>query len=173
MSKVRNAECGMESDKQFQAGVFAALMESVKILFLLPKGIDMGNVVMIVGDWMGTIYSSGGRRWDLQLFLDHDSRYERTVRMEPDFERQDAGQWKYDEPTRTLRLVSNTPDASDSQSGGWSVLSVTGLEDTNVLLVLRENVFAGRNLPIILYRVHCNGRGYGTECENQQQDRGP
>ncbi len=49
----------------------------------------------MIGDWMGSMYSVGGRRWDLLLFLDHDGRYERTVRMEPSYERRDTGCWDY------------------------------------------------------------------------------
>jgi hypothetical protein len=44
----------------------------------------------------------------------------------------------------------------------WAVLSVTGCEASNVLLVLREAILASRNLPILFYRVHCNDRDYGT-----------
>jgi hypothetical protein len=116
----------------------------------------------VVGVWMGSLYSAAGRRWDLVLFLDHDGRYERTIRMEPDYERRDAGRWEYAEADRVLRLVSDTPDDSDRSSGGWQVLSVATCEESNVLLVLREVVLASRNLPVVLSRVHCNGRGYGT-----------
>ncbi len=117
---------------------------------------------MVVGDWMGSMYGMGGDRWDLFLFLDNDGRYERTSRSEPNYERQDAGRWEYDEAERVLKLVSDTPDEWDTRSAGWSVLSVNGCETSNVLLVLREIALAGRNLPIVLARVHCNGRGYGT-----------
>ena len=87
--------------------------------------------------------------------------------MEPDHERRDAGRWEYDEANRVLRLVSDTPDESDRMSGGWSVHSESGCEDSNVLLVLRKIVLAGRNLPIALSRVHCNGRAYDTNWEQQ------
>lgn len=120
---------------------------------------------MVVGDWMGSMYTINGSRWDLFLFLDHDGRYQRTVRMEPDYERRDAGRWEFDEATRTLRLSSDTPDAADRKSAGWAVLSVNGCENSNVLLVLREIGLASRNLPVVLSRVHCNGRGYGTGWE--------
>lgn len=116
----------------------------------------------MVGDWMGSRYTATGRRWDLFLFLGHDGRYERTVRLEPDYERRDAGQWEYTEAERVLRLVSDTPDDADRISGGWRVLSVATCEESNVLLVLREVVLASRNLPVVLSRVHCNGRAYGT-----------
>ena len=112
---------------------------------------------------MGSLYSISGSRWDFFLFLDHNGRYERTVRMDPDFERQDTGHWHYDDAQRVLRLTSNSPDASDRSSGGWRVLTVNTCEDSNVLLVLREIVLASRNLPILLSRVHANGRAYGTE----------
>jgi hypothetical protein len=116
---------------------------------------------------MGSLYTSGGRRWDLSLLLGYDGRYERTVRLEPDFERRDTGRWEYDEAQRVLRLASDTPDEADRMSGGWAVLTVSGCEESNVLLVLREIVLAGRNLPIVLSRVHCNGRGYGTGWEQR------
>jgi hypothetical protein len=120
------------------------------------------TALAVVGDWMGSLYTVSGRRWDMFLFFDHDGRYERTVRMEPDHERRDAGRWEYDEAERVLRLMSDTPDDSDRMSGGWRVLSVATCEESNVLLVLREVVLASRNLPIVLSRVHCNGRAYGT-----------
>lgn len=41
----------------------------------------------MVGDWVGSQYDIGGGRIDYRLFLDHDGRYERIVRREPDYER--------------------------------------------------------------------------------------
>ncbi len=117
----------------------------------------------MVGDWMGSLYSTGGQRWDLFLFLDHDGRYERITRMEPDPERRDVGRWEYDETKRVLVLTSDSPDAYDRATGRWQVLSVATCEDSNVLLVLRQIVLASRNLPILLSRVHSNGRGYGSD----------
>jgi hypothetical protein len=122
----------------------------------------------MIGDWMGSIYDVGGRRWDYCLFLDHDGRYERTARRDPGYERCDAGSWKFDETEKVLRLNSDTPDESDRNSAGWSVLSVSTCETSNVLLVLREIVLASRNLPIIFYRVHCHRRGYGTGWEERR-----
>ena len=116
---------------------------------------------------MGSIYSAGGRRWDWCLFLDHNGRYERTIRREPDYIRRDTGRWEHDEAESVLQLISDTPDENDCGSGCWRVLSVTTCEDSNCLLVLRELILASRNLPILLYRVHCNGRGYGTDWERR------
>jgi hypothetical protein len=116
---------------------------------------------------MGSLYDAGGRRWDHHLFLDHDGRYERTVRRGPDYERRDAGRWEYREAEGVLRLEPDTRDDSDRMSGEWWVLSVSTCEDSNVLLVLREAVLASRNLPILFYRVHCHGRGYGTGWEER------
>jgi hypothetical protein len=116
---------------------------------------------------MGSQYDVAGRRLDYHLFLDHDGRYEWIVLREPDYERRDAGRWEYHEADKVLRLESDTPDEFDRMSGGWRVLSVTTCEDSNVLLVLRALVLASRNLPILFYRVHCNGRGYGTGWEER------
>ena len=116
---------------------------------------------------MGSIYSVGGQRCDWRLFLDHDGRYERAVWQEPDYQRRDSGQWEYSEAEKVLRLISDSPEDSDRTSGGWWVRSVTTCETSNVLLVLREVMLASRNLPILLYRVHCNGRGYGTGWEQR------
>ena len=80
---------------------------------------------LVIGDWMGSIYGVGGQRCDWHLFLDHDGRYERSVRREPDYERGDTGRWEYDQPEKVLRLTSDTPDEFDRMSGGWWVLSVT------------------------------------------------
>lgn len=121
----------------------------------------------MIDDWMGSQYDVGGRRWDYHLFLDHDGRYERTVRREPEYERRDAGRWEYQEADKVLRLEPDSPDESDWMSGGWWVLSVSTCEDSNVLLVLRAALLASRNLPILFYRVHGNGRGYGTGWEER------
>jgi hypothetical protein len=116
----------------------------------------------MVGDWMGSQYDVGGRRYDYRLFLDHDGHYERTVRRDPDCERRDSGRWFHDEADDVLRLESDTPDESDRMSSSWWVLSVHTCEDSNCILVLRQAILASRNLPVLFYRVHCDGRGYGT-----------
>ena len=115
-----------------------------------------------VGDWMGSLYDSGGRRWDYHLFLDHDGRYERTVRREPAFERKDSGRWEYRPDDKILQLQPETRKFGVRTAGAWWVLSVHSCEDSNVLLVLREAILASRNLPVLFYRVHCAGRAYGT-----------
>ena len=117
---------------------------------------------MVVGDWMGSQYDVGGRRYDFRLFLDHDGHYERTVRREPDYERRDSGRWFHDEVEGVLRLESDTPDDNDRGSSRWWVLSVRTCEDSNCILVLRWVALASRNLPVLFYRVHCAERGYGT-----------
>ncbi len=118
----------------------------------------------MVGDWKGSTYDVGGRRGDFHLFLDHDGRYERTVRREPDFELRDNGKWKYHEADNLLELEPELPNDSNKEFRGWRVLSVNGCEDSNVLpLVLRQVILASRNLPILFYRVHNNDRGYGTD----------
>jgi hypothetical protein len=84
---------------------------------------------VVIGDWMGSLYDISGRRHDGFLFLDHDGRYERAVRREPEFERRDTGRWELDDGERTLRLISDTPDDANSwdrMSSSWRVLSVTG-----------------------------------------------
>jgi hypothetical protein len=126
----------------------------------------------VIGDWMGSQYDVGGRCWDYHLFLDHDGRYEWTVRREPDYERQDAGWWEYQEAERVLWLESETPDESSHRSEGWRVLSVSTCEDSNVLLVLRPMVLGSRILPILFYRVHKDGRGYGTGWEERLTGHG-
>ena len=73
----------------------------------------------MIGDWMGSQYDAGGRRYDYRLFLDYDGRYERTVRREPDFERKDTGRWFHDEAENVLRLESDTPDDTDRRSSSW------------------------------------------------------
>lgn len=116
---------------------------------------------------MGSQYDVGGRRSDYRLLLDHDGHYERTVRREPDHERRDTGRWFHDEAEGVLRLESDTPDETDRMSSSWWVLSVRTCEDSNCILVLRWVALASRNLPVLLYRVHCDGRGYGTDWEQR------
>ena len=121
----------------------------------------------MVGDWMASQYDVGGRRCDYRLFLDHDGHYERVVRREPDYERRDTGRWFHDEAGGVLRLESDTPDESDGMSSSWWVLSVRTCEDSNCILVLRWVALASRNLPVLFYRVHFDGRGYGTGWEQR------
>jgi hypothetical protein len=116
---------------------------------------------------MGSQYDVGGRRWDFHLFLDHDGRYERVIRREPDYDRRDAGRWSYNEAENLLLLEYDAPDEFEKTSDGWRVLAVTGCEDSNVLLVLRAAILASRNLPIVFYRVHCNDRAYGTDWQKR------
>jgi hypothetical protein len=116
---------------------------------------------------MGSQYDIGGRRWDHHLFLDHDGRYERVIRREPDYERRDAGRWSYNEAQNLLLLEYDRPDEFQKHSDGWWVLAVKGCEDSNVLLVLRAAILGSRILPIIFYRVHCNERAYGTDWQQR------
>jgi len=55
------------------------------------------------------------------------------------------------------------------------VLSVRTCEDSNCILALRLVALASRNLPVLFYRVHCEGRGYGTGWEQRlaEQSRAP
>jgi hypothetical protein len=121
----------------------------------------------MIGDWMGSRYDIGGRRWDYHLFLDHDGRYEWMERREPDYEHREAGHWEYDEAHKVLQLQPEMADESGPRRHAWRVLSVTSCEDSNVLLVLRQAILASRNLPILFYRVHGNGKGYGTGWEKR------
>jgi len=123
----------------------------------------------MVGDWMGSQYDVGGRRYDYRLFLDHDGHYERTIRREPGYKRPDTGRWFHDERENVLRLESDVPDDVARTSSSWRVLLVRTCEDSNCILVLRLVALASRNLPILLYRVHCDGRGYGTGWEQRPE----
>jgi hypothetical protein len=111
-----------------------------------------------IGDWMASIYSADGRRFDHRLFLNPDGTFERVIRGEPDFERVDRGRWHHGEGDETLRLESDTPDDQDSISDRWWVLTVKTCEDSNCLMVLRMAALASRNLPLLFYRVHLPGR---------------
>ena len=121
----------------------------------------------MIGDWMGSQYDVGGRRWDYHLFMDHDGRYERVIRRDPDYERRDTGRWSYNEATNLLELDYDSPDEFGKTSDGWRVLAVKGCEDSNVLLVLRAAILGSRILPIVFYRVHCNERAYGTDWQRR------
>lgn len=119
------------------------------------------TVSAVVGDWMGSQYDVGGRRHDYRLFLNHDGRYERIVRREPDYQRTDAGVWMHDEAQGVLHLKSDQPDEADLLSSRWSVLAVPTCEESNCILVLRRLALASRNLPVLFYRVHCDNRAHG------------
>ena len=116
---------------------------------------------------MGSQYDVGGRRWDYRLFMDHDGRYERVIRRDPDCEHRDTGRWSYAEADNLLLLEYDSPDEFGKTSDGWRVLAVKGCEDSNVLLVLREAILGSRILPIVFYRVHCNERAYGTDWQRR------
>ena len=105
-------------------------------------------------------------------FLDHDGHYERTVRRDPDYEQKDIGRWFHDESQGVLRLESDTPDDTDRMSSSWWVLSVRTCEDSNrhpgpSVGGLGELDFC-RSCS---YRVHCDGRGYGTGWEQGSQNK--
>jgi hypothetical protein len=70
----------------------------------------------VIGDWMGSQYGVGGRRWDYRLFLDHDGHYERTVRSEPDYERRDAGSWFYDGASAQRKIECLTGLSRNSET---------------------------------------------------------
>ncbi|MBX7104591.1 MAG: hypothetical protein K1X57_10955 [Gemmataceae bacterium] len=125
----------------------------------------------MVGDWMGSQYDVGGRRYDYRLFLDHDGRYEWTVRREPGYEEKVTGRWFHEEAEGVLRLESDTPDDTGRMLSSWWVLSVRTCEDSNCILVLRRVALASRNLPVLFYRVHCDGRGYGTGWEQRRAEQ--
>lgn len=113
---------------------------------------------------MSSEYDIGGRRYDVHMFLDHDGCYERSVRRDPDYELLDSGRWKFQEADTVLLLMS---DDSSRKPSRWSVLSVATCETSNILLVLRPVILGSRILPVLLYRVHLNGRGYGTDWEKR------
>lgn len=121
----------------------------------------------VVGDWKGSNYDIGGQRTDFHLFLDHDHRYEWTIQTEGKAERTIAGTWEVSEPDSMLRLK---PD-QDEKPYQWWLLSITTCEGSNVILVLRSAIVAARNLPILFYRVHGDGRGYGTDWERRFAER--
>ena len=102
-----------------------------------------------------------GVRYDYQLFLDHDGRYEREERSEAGILRADVGRWENDKSENTLRLMPDSP--TENKDKVYWVLSIRGCEPSNVILVLRQAILASRNLPIIFYRVYAdNDRAYGT-----------
>lgn len=113
-----------------------------------------------IGDWMASVYSVGGKRYDFRLFLNPDGTYERVVRRQPDYERVDRGRWHHREGEETLRLESETPNEEDRISDRWWILSVKTCEESNCLMVLRWMALASRNLPVLFYRVHLPGRWY-------------
>jgi hypothetical protein len=125
----------------------------------------------MIGDWMGSEYDIEGRRFDHHLFQDHDGHFEWSVRGEPDYERRDEGRWEYHEAVNLLELQSKMAAEPSPMCRGWRVLSVTTCEGSNVLLILRRAILASRNLPIIFYRVHCNGKAYGTGWEERLSGR--
>lgn len=128
---------------------------------------------------MGSGYDFVGRRWDYRLFLDLDSRYERTICGEgdatcPSYSSNDAGRWAYDEEEHLLHLESASPTEDEPcSSGDWEVLAVHTCEGSNVLLVLRKAILASRNLPILFYRVHGGDRAYGTGWLESLRDGSP
>jgi hypothetical protein len=127
----------------------------------------------MIGDWMGSMYSATGRRHDIRLFLDHDGRYEWKECSEPDYTSIHSGRWTADEAETVIHLLPEAIDNPSPRPKLWSKLSVTTCEESNVLLVLREVILASRNLPIIFYRVHCDGRGYGTDWQQSLLSQQP
>jgi hypothetical protein len=127
--------------------------------------------VSLIGDWMGSSYSTLGRRIDLHLFLDHDGHFERATYLEPSGESRDAGRWEIDTQSRVLTLIADKPDQWNRTKTAWKILSITDYEDSNLVLALREVILATPNLPIVLTRVHCNERAYGTNWLERQTNQ--
>lgn len=127
----------------------------------------------MIGDWMGSLYDTRGQRFDYRLFLDHDGSFEQTVRREPDYEKRIKGRWFHDEAQGVLRLESDAPAESEEKTAQWWVLSVRTCEDSNCILVLRLMILGSRNLPVLLYRVHCDDRGYGTNWKQKLDAENP
>lgn len=125
----------------------------------------------LVGDWMGSSYSTLGRRIDLRLFLDYDGHFERTSYLEPSHESSDFGRWEFDNNAQVLRLIADKPDRWNRTETDWRVFSITDYEDCNMILVLREVILATPNLPIVLTRVHFNERAYGTNWQERLSTR--
>lgn len=113
----------------------------------------------MVGHWMGSIYGISGRRSDIRLSLGPDFRYEWMERFHNGQGQAEVGRWTTVEGETVLSLQ---PDLTTDRPRRWWVLAVTTCEDANTLLVLRQVILASRNLPILFYRVHCDGRGYGS-----------
>ena len=112
---------------------------------------------LLVGEWMGSAYMSRGKRVDDHLVLSADSTFERRTRSTPDFELAQRGVWRHTRPREgqerlTLQDISPAPPGECSEM--WDVLSVTTCEHSNCLMVLRRVIFAGRNLPVLFYRIH-------------------
>lgn len=111
-----------------------------------------------VGDWMGSAYSSRGLRIDYCLFLYSSGIFERRVCQEPDYHRTDRGRWFHKDGEDVLRLESESCVEADCERSDWRVLAVKSCEDSNCLMVLRSASLGGRDLPILFYRVHSEGR---------------
>jgi hypothetical protein len=110
-----------------------------------------------VGEWMGSAYTSRGKRVDEHLVLNADGTFERQMREMPDFELIQRGIWQHTKQREGQELIA-LQDISPAQPGEcsemWRVLSVTTCEHSNCLMALRRVIFAGRNLPVLFYRVH-------------------
>ncbi len=109
------------------------------------------NERSIAADWMGSLYSMGGHRWDWKLSLFSDGKYARAVTNTrlPEQATVESGTWSLVENESTLSLVP-----VDGKSSRWGIHFVNRLEEARTLLVLREVKLASRNLPIMLYRVY-------------------
>jgi hypothetical protein len=119
----------------------------------------------VIGDWVGSLYSMGGDRWDWRLSLFRNGSYERTAAWAHERESagppksiiSERGTWSIEENHSVLVLAP-----ADGAMSHWGIRDVTGCERANTLLVLREAILASRNLPILLYRVHLNPKGPPT-----------
>ncbi len=106
----------------------------------------------IKGDWVGSIFDAGGRRFDWVLSLSDEGSYRRQVTTSMEL-KSENGKWLFDETTEILSL---SPEEGAGTKSEWWVLDVTKCERANTMLVLRECILGSRNLPILLYRVHNN-----------------
>lgn len=115
------------------------------------------------GDWMASIYSTGGKRLEIHLLLNIDGTFERSERYDSGEERMDRGRWHHKDGEDTLRLESDSPAEDDWTRNAYRVLAVRTCEESNCLMVLRWAGLGSRNLPILFYRVHMPGRWYSKQ----------
>ncbi len=117
----------------------------------------------MAGGWMASEYSSLGTRVDHELGLFHDGRFIWRAFDPRGGKTESNGQWVHSVAESVLRFSSPQP-LVDGITKLWAVLAIAEMEPSGTFLLLRRVAFAGRNLPVMFYRVRpSDGLGGPTE----------
>ncbi len=98
----------------------------------------------LMGEWMARVFLSNGNSVDHSLSLSPDGSFEWTTWAEQRELKTERGIWKHDHHNSLIHFFSENGDSKQEQS--WQILEIADVAKSNTVLILRQQIFAGRNL---------------------------